>query len=224
MYADFRANTAFLDIETTGLFPYQDKVTLVGILDSDGYHAFIRGRNLRDVRAATDGHGIRVQLLRNVWRAIKKYDLVVTYNGTLFDLPFLVNDVSGARQPIGEIPHVDLRFTLRRIGLTGGLKRIERETGMFRESDLSSLDGYDAVRLWRMWEDGDEGALATLIRYNAEDVLSLPRLADMAYNELLNEIIAPVQSLREWKVPSINIPYDLDVIRKLRTQRTSLWF
>ena len=224
MYADFRINAAFLDIETTGLFPYQDKVTLVGILDSKGYHAFIRGRNLRDIRTATDRHGIRVQLLRNVWRAIKKYDLIVTYNGTLFDLPFLESTVRGSKPLIGDIPHIDLRFTLRRIGLTGGLKAIEREIGMVRETPLSSLDGYDAVRLWKMWEAGDEGALHTLIRYNAEDVLSLPRLADMAYNELAQEITAPVPLLKGWEVPRTDLPYDLDVIRRLRSSRPSAWF
>ena len=89
MYADFRANAAYLDIETTGLFPYHDKVTLVGILDSKGYHAFIRGRDFRNIRKAIERYGIQVQPLRNIRKAIKKYDLIVTYNGTSFDLPFL---------------------------------------------------------------------------------------------------------------------------------------
>ena len=89
MYADFRANAAFLDIETTGLSPYRDKVTLVGILDSNGYHAFIQGRDLRNIRKPIERYGIRVQTLRNIRKAIKKYDLVVTYNGASFDLPFL---------------------------------------------------------------------------------------------------------------------------------------
>ena len=75
-----------------------------------------------------------------------------------------------------------------------------------------------------MWEGGDEGALHTLIGYNAEDVLSLPRLADLAYNELAYEIGAPVPSLKEWKTPRVDLPYDLDVVRKLRSSRPTVSF
>ena len=58
MYADFRANAAFLDIETTGLSPDRSIITLVGILDSDGYHAFIHGQNLTDLREAVEKYDL----------------------------------------------------------------------------------------------------------------------------------------------------------------------
>ena len=224
MYADFRGNAAFVDIETTGLFPYYDKVTVVGILDNKGYHAFIQGSRIRNIRKEIEGYGIQVHLLRDIRKAIGKYDLIVTYNGTSFDLPFLESATPGFQLIASNIPHLDLRYALRRIGLTGGLKAIERQVGMDRGRPLSTLDGYDAVRLWQMWEKGDKGALYTLVRYNAEDVLSLPKLADMAYNGLVDGISAPVPSLKGWEVPRMELPYDLDVIRKLRSSRPSAWF
>ena len=199
MYADFRANAAFLDIETTGLSPDRSIITLVGILDSDGYHAFIHGQNLTDLR-----------------EAIEKYDLIVTYNGASFDLPFIEHHFGSLFR---HTPHIDLMSPLRRLGLKGGLKSIERRLQVGRPTELSSLNGYDAVRMWRMWTAGNDGALKTLVRYNAEDVLSLPKLAEIAYNRLAAGIEAPVSALEQWSYSQIDLPYDTDVIRSLKMPR-----
>ncbi len=199
MYADFRHNAAFLDIETTGLSPAFSIITLVGILDRDGYHPFVYGQNLSDLR-----------------EAVERYDLIVTYNGAAFDLPFIERHFGTL---FASTPHIDLRFPLRRMGLSGGLKSLERRLDVARPSALSSLNGYDAVRMWRMWQTGDEGALSTLIRYNAEDVLSLPKLAEKAYNRLSADIDSPAPNLRPWKYPEADIPYDGDVIARLKGRR-----
>ena len=71
LYGEFRHRAAFLDIETTGLSPAYSYITMVGILDSDGYTAYVRDENLDDLRGA-----------------LEKYDLVVTFNGAAFDLPY----------------------------------------------------------------------------------------------------------------------------------------
>ena len=194
-YADFRSAAAFLDIETTGLSPQSSIITLVGILDADGYHSFVCDRNLSDLREALD-----------------KYDLIVTFNGASFDLPFIEYYFGSVfRHKV----HIDLRFPLRRLGLKGGLKSLERQMGVGRPSELSTLNGYDAVRMWRMWARGNEGALDTLIRYNAEDVLSLPKLAEIAYRGIANSIGAPSAVLDSWTYPETDLPYDSDVIRSL---------
>ena len=54
---------------------------------------------------------------------------------------------------------------------------------MDRGDDLSLLSGRDAVVLWNMAQEGEPNALETLVRYNAEDVASLPRLAEYAYEQ-----------------------------------------
>ena len=199
MYADFRGSAAFLDIETTGLSPQSSIITLVGILDTEGYHPFVYHRNLSDLR-----------------EALEKYDLIVTYNGASFDLPFVEYHFGSVFK---HKAHIDLRHVLGRLGLKGGLKAIENRMGVARPSDLSALNGYDAVRMWRMWSRGNEGALDTLIRYNAEDVYSLPKLAEIAYRRISNSIGAPNGGLDSWEYPESDLPYDLDVIRELGATR-----
>ena len=202
MYADFRGSAAFLDIETTGLSPQSSIITLVGILDTEGYHPFVYHQNLSDLR-----------------EALEKYDLIVTYNGASFDLPFVEYHFGSVFR---HKAHIDLRHVLGRLGLKGGLKAIENRMGVARPSDLSSLNGYDAVRMWRMWSRGNEGALDTLIRYNAEDVYSLPKLAEIAYRRIANSIGAPNGGLDSWEYPESDLPYDLDVIRELGAPRFGL--
>ena len=195
LYADFRHRAAFLDIETTGLSPEYADITMVGLLDFDGYRAFVRDENLEDLR-----------------EAIEEYDLVVTFNGASFDLPFIEHKFGSM---FARTAHIDLIFPLRRLGLRGGLKSIERQLRVGRPSELSTLNGFDAVRMWRMWQMGDAGARHTLIRYNAEDVASLPRLADIVYDSLADRLGIPLGRLDRSPVPDIALPFDGEVIRRL---------
>ena len=156
LWPQFSSRTAYLDIETTGLGPAQDHLTVIGIYDGQRVQSFVWGKNLGDFR-----------------REITRYDLLVTYNGSQFDLPFL-----RACFPRLSLPHahIDLRFFLKGLGYTGGLKRIEERFGLRRPSDLAGLDGYAAVRLWQAYRCGDTSALETLLRYNAEDIINLKTL------------------------------------------------
>ncbi len=160
MLPDFGGETAFLDIETTGLGG-DAYLTMCGILDSSGFKAYVRGENLDEL--VSD---------------LRQYKMVVTFNGISFDVPWLRRELG----PLLEnAAHVDLMHVLRSVGLRGGLKRIEKAVGLDRGDDLSMLTGRDAVALWNMAQEGEPRAMETLIRYNSEDVASLPRLAEYAY-------------------------------------------
>jgi uncharacterized protein YprB with RNaseH-like and TPR domain len=184
-----------LDIETTGLSPEDSYVTMVGVLDSTEYTACVRDDNLEDLR-----------------EALEQYDLVVTFNGGSFDLPFLEHHFG---RLFGQMAHIDLRHPLRRIGYRGGLKAIEKQLRVGRPSELTGLGGYDAVLLWGMWLKGDASALETLIRYNAEDVASLPALAVIAYNGLLAQVAAPAPALGNRPMPPVDLPYNVELVRQL---------
>lgn len=211
LYSDFAHETAFLDIETTGLSREHAFVTLAGLLDVHGFKAYIRGDNLDELP-----------------EALGRYRLIVTFNGAAFDLPFLESEFSSTlpcsrRQGLfAHAAHLDLMHVLRRVGLRGGLKKIERATGLGRGSDLSQLDGYDAVRLWRLADEGEPLALETLVRYNAEDVASLPRLANFAVNEL--SYGTPLAGSLPPTVPEIDaesLPYDPGLVSFLSRRRRS---
>ena len=80
--------------------------------------------------------------------------------------------------------HVDLRFALRRIGFSGGLKSIEQQVGIERCPEARGLDGWDAVRLWREFEHGSEESLEVLLAYNREDIKNLMPLMKKVFEEL----------------------------------------
>ena len=201
MYADFRRNAAFLDIETTGLSPSNSIVTLVGIHDRDGFHPFVHGENLEDLR-----------------EAIEKYDLIVTYNGASFDLPFIERHMG---KMFAHTPHIDIMYPLRWAGYKGGLKTVERELKVGRPSSLDGIGGYHAVRMWHMWTRyGSRDALDTLIRYNAEDVYSLPKLAEIAYNNLADAAGSPAPRLDRLPFPEPELPYSAEVVREMTRVRT----
>lgn len=150
-----------LDIETTGLDPTRDRVTMVTLDGPDGTRTLVRGQELT---------GQRIQ------RELLESDLLLTYNGARFDLPFLEERFDLEI----DIPHLDLLPACRRLDWTGGLSAVESRLGI--ERDLPDVDGREAVRLWYRYRDGDDDALERLIRYNREDTTLLI--------EVLEEVIA----------------------------------
>ncbi len=160
-YPDFKQETAFLDIETTGLDADRHMVTVIGLYDGYETTSFIHGDNLKDFTST-----------------VKKFKVLVTFNGARFDLPFLQKTFPGLRF---DQLHIDLRYPLRRLGFVGGLKAIEKRIGIKRSDTTKDLSGWDAVKLWRAYEQGESEALETLIEYNAEDVKNLETLIDLSY-------------------------------------------
>jgi hypothetical protein len=194
------ARVAYLDIETSGISPLYSIVTVVGIFDGAKLEYFIRGENLEDLYDAVEG-----------------YDLLVTFNGKCFDVPFLKTVMPSLRLPK---PHIDLRYVLRQAGWSGGLKAIERRTGLERMQDeLGRLDGYDAVILWRMHERGDPYALTTLLRYNAEDVVTLKPLLELACCKLMADLPLDVSPPPVSQRHALDIPYSKELIRKIINNR-----
>jgi uncharacterized protein YprB with RNaseH-like and TPR domain len=163
---DFDRAVAYLDIETTGISP-RSPVTVVGIYDGTRMHSLIRGQNLTG---------------QNLRAILSSASLLITYNGSSFDLPMLESQFPGT---IPKMPHVDLKHVLRRLGLSGGLKNIEREMGILRDRRVEYMTGEDAVYLWRLWErQNSRNALDLLLEYNSEDCTNLKALATHAYCNL----------------------------------------
>jgi uncharacterized protein YprB with RNaseH-like and TPR domain len=160
----FRSHVLYLDIETTGWSLGRHAITVVGVYDGRRKRSFVQGVNLED--------------LPTVARRAK---LLVTFNGSRFDLPFLRK--AFPRFGMDRI-HIDLLHPLRRLGFEGGLKSIEAEMGISRSDETTGLRGFDAIRLWHAYERGDDDALDLLLAYNLEDAVNLESLAQFAYESL----------------------------------------
>ena len=59
VYNDFKDRIAFVDVETTGLSPHYNRLTVLGIYDGKNIKAFVRGIDLD--RTATPDTGARIR-------------------------------------------------------------------------------------------------------------------------------------------------------------------
>jgi len=153
----------YLDIETTGLSPFGDTITVIGIYRCNGSESEV---------IQLVGDAVTVN---NLLQALEGADTIYTYNGQRFDLNFIKASLGIDLEDLCK--HEDLMFACWRNNLYGGFKAVERQLGIPRK--LQGISGYDAVLLWwRYVEYGDLNALATLLEYNNEDVVNLKMLRE----------------------------------------------
>ena len=160
LFSEFRDQAAYLDIETTGL-EADCTISTIAVYDGSTMVTYVNGQNLDDF---IDD--------------IRRYKLLVTYNGKCFDVPVIERYFGHTL----EHAHIDLRYVLASLGLKGGLKRCEAQLGMDR-GDLEEIDGLFAVVLWKAYQrNADERALETLLAYNLQDAINLEALMVTAFN------------------------------------------
>ncbi|MCI4319974.1 MAG: ribonuclease H-like domain-containing protein [Thermoplasmata archaeon] len=168
LYSEFRKSTAFLDIETTGLSPYGGIVTVVTVHGGGATRSFVADDDLEELPAY-----------------LGRYQVLVTFNGRMFDVPFLEVRFPNLRVPAA---HIDLRFLLHRLGYSGGLKRIEQVLGVGDRSGVEGIYGRDAVRLWEEFRRGQSASLERLIQYNRADTINLEPILDLAYDQIRSRL------------------------------------
>ncbi len=169
MYPEFAAETAYLDIETTGLSPFEGIVTVATVHGAGRTRSFVAGEDLEELPAY-----------------LRRFGVLVTFNGSRFDVPFLR---VAFPQLVAPPAHIDLRFVLYRLGLSGGLKRIESTLGIGDRSGVEGIYGLEAVRLWQEFRRGNAGALDRLVRYNRADTTNLEPLLALAARELTGRLL-----------------------------------
>lgn len=174
LFPHFRDTIAYLDIETTGLENWCNEITTIALYDGKMVHTYVNGQNLDDFI-----------------EDIQKYQIIVTYNGRCFDVPFIEQFF---RIKLDQV-HIDLRFILKSLGFSGGLKGCERQLGIDR-GELSDMDGFYAVVLWETYKrTGHQKSLEMLIEYNSMDARNLETLMEMAYERKVMEAGVQVSSV-----------------------------
>lgn len=183
----FPYETLFLDIETTGLSRYYDYITLVGWSMGGTYDLYVKGGSDKKLR-----------------EALSCAKAIVTFNGSIFDLPFLQQEFHGISFPMA---HVDLRFLSRRAGLSGGQKAIEAKLGFQRTSDIRALSGEAAPVLWHRYRRGDLKALSLLVEYNHADIEGM--------KAILDHVVTTLAQKQNW-------PASIDGIKNFSDVRSKL--
>src|SRR5262245_13362700 len=164
LYEWLRPRAVFLDIETNSF----GQITVVGLYGQGRCTSLVIGDSL-DRRRLCD--------------ELARYDLLVTFNGTAFDLPVLLATFPDL--PLNQ-PHLDLCGLGKQLGYRGGLKAIEIQLGIQRAARLQGISGADAGRLWNKWRHGrDEIAREELLAYNEADCVNLESLADLFYCQMV---------------------------------------
>ena len=155
---------AYIDIETTGLTYSASEITVVGIY-------LCRGEETEFVQFV--GRDITAEAILETLEGV---DIIYTYNGSRFDLPFISSQYGINLTQL--FRHRDLMYDCWGKNLYGGLKGVEKQVGITR--NLPDMNGCEAVKLWWKYVDSfDLDALDKLCEYNREDVVNLKTLRDI---------------------------------------------
>ncbi|MEW5896533.1 MAG: ribonuclease H-like domain-containing protein [Nanoarchaeota archaeon] len=162
LYNSFKEECCFLDVEVDS----QGKIILVGISDNHSTKQFVKCINLDKAP---------------VERELNKYKLLITFNGSAFDLPKLKKELKVEIN----IPHIDLKPLCITLGLKGGLKEIEKILNLHRPAHLYG----NPVELWKAFHASrDREWLELLLNYNKEDVENLQRIMEYTYKKAVEEL------------------------------------
>lgn len=172
LFKTFKNEAVYLDIETS---VYYGDITVIGLYDGEQSISFVKSYNL-------DRHNLK--------EALKDFKIIITFNGSCFDLP-LIKRKFGDVFP--RVPHIDLRFACNRLGLKGGLKNIEKMLNIQRDNKIKEVRGGDAVYLWEMfYSTRNKNYLEKLIEYNRADIVNLEPIADFCYSKLKEDLFKEI--------------------------------
>lgn len=160
----------FLDIESSNLKATFGYVISYCIKEADG-KIIERVLTPKEIK----NHVFDKELMRDLIRDIRKFDRVLTYYGTGFDIPFLRTRAifwEFLFPLFGEIRHTDVYYIIR------------NKLKLHRNSLAVACDFFDIPSkghklnpyIWQRAMSGDKKSLAYILEHNREDVISLETL------------------------------------------------
>jgi len=162
-----------LDIETTGLNPSRNKFILGGLytLEDKMLHQFF-AENRQEEEAA----------LRAYIAELDKLDMVITYNGKHFDMPFIAKRAAAYGIEFRLPYDLDLYLVLnghspiKKFVPNLKQKTVENYMGLWQDR-TDEISGGESVELYNEFERTQDQALEEkILLHNSDDVLQLTRL------------------------------------------------
>ncbi|HML37225.1 MAG TPA: ribonuclease H-like domain-containing protein [Bacillota bacterium] len=167
-----------VDIETTGLSPDRSLFILGGLVTPDS-------QGKKAIQLLAESKEEEPLLIRSYLSELKDLDVLVSYNGDHFDLPFLNQRLRSNHIPGSEFP-LALSLDLYRIldshsnfrKLLPNLKQKTVETFLGLWSDRADeISGAESVELYmKFLRTGDTSLRDTILLHNRDDILQLSRL------------------------------------------------
>ena len=175
----------FFDIETTGLSPYASSLYLIGCLyREDGRWQFVQwlAESLSD----------ELDMLRAFDGLVRRFDVLVHFNGDTFDLPYLKTAAEqyGYAHAFDTPASFDILKQLRKkkrfFGLPNlRLKTVERFLGIFREDRFS---GGELIEIYQQYtQTKDERLMRLFLLHNEDDLKGMLKILPVLnYCDLLD--------------------------------------
>ncbi|MDR2133130.1 MAG: ribonuclease H-like domain-containing protein [Clostridiales Family XIII bacterium] len=169
--------TGVFDIETTGLDAGRAKLILGGLLTPCADGVRVRQFFAEDIREEGE-------LLALYAEALAETDVLFSYNGDRFDIPFLNGRLARRRRPpaFGDCLSVDMYRVIRGYYEPGGAlpnlkqKTVERHMGL-GDGREDLISGADSVRLYYEYmATKSPELLAYILLHNGDDLRQLARI------------------------------------------------
>lgn len=182
----FNANKiSIFDIETTGLYPKHDKIILIGFV-----HIMPPHDDGELVQFFSESPEEEKDILLEAIREISDSDMLITYNGRSFDVPFLDTRCKKYSIQSKNIFNLDLYQLVRNYStlknIMGSLSQKSMEEFMqINHLRADEISGGESVNLYNEYTDQEslsyksETLLNKILLHNRDDVMQLTRLISL---------------------------------------------
>ena len=171
-------NIGVIDIETTGLNPDRSHFILGGLLVPDS-------QEKKALQLFSDSKDEEDSLLRSYLSELKNLDVLISYNGDHFDLPFLNRRIKYNQISREELPMfqsfdlyriLDRYSTFRKLLPNLKQKTVEAFLGLWTDR-ADEISGAESVELYHQFLRTRDPAIRDIILlHNRDDILQLSRL------------------------------------------------
>jgi len=170
-------NTKVFDIETTGLYPVHDRVISASFCNTDGSDLkqfFCDAPQNEDI------------LIEQIIAEIEKCDALITYNGAMFDIPFVIQRAkqNHVADHLSLFWSIDLYRWLKSYWPAAKTmeslrqKAVEEALGL-SDKRTDEIGGGECISLYANYVNwNDEQAKDLILLHNGDDVRQLGKIAD----------------------------------------------